>query len=83
MNKSLAKVRKEKGKTQIEMAKMLGIGVSTYNLYENGAHKTPKEIAVEIAKILEIEINLLFSPATFTVHKNDKAEHNVSVIFYI
>jgi DNA-binding XRE family transcriptional regulator len=83
MSKNLAKVRKQKGKTQTEMAKLLGIGVSTYNLYENGAHKTPREIAVGIAEILEIEVEAIFLPATFTVCKSEESERRLSEIFFI
>lgn len=83
MSKSLARVRKQRGKTQTEMAKLLGIGVSTYNLYENGAHKTPREIAVEIARILEIEVDAIFLPATFTICKSEESERRISEMFYI
>jgi len=81
--RNLAKVRKQKGKTQTEMAKLLGIGVSTYNLYENGAHKTPREIAVEIARILETEVDAIFLPATFTICKRDEGERSLSEMFFI
>ncbi|WP_213974943.1 helix-turn-helix transcriptional regulator [Tepidanaerobacter acetatoxydans] len=71
---SLTEVRNLKGKTQAQMAKMLGIGVSTYNLYENGGRKVPEKIATKIAKILEVDKNDIFLPATFTVSKTNKKQ---------
>lgn len=66
---SLAEARKLKGITQTEMAKILGIGVSTYNLYENGGRKVPEKIATKIAHILGVDKEEIFLPATFTVSK--------------
>lgn len=67
--KSLAEVRKEKGFTQEQMASQLGIGVSTYNLYESGKRTVPEEIANKIALILNVELSSIFSPKKFTVSK--------------
>lgn len=72
MKMSLADIRNKKGKTQAEMAKLLGIGVSTYNLYENGGRKVPDRIATKIAQILEVNKNDIFLPATFTVSKTEQ-----------
>lgn len=69
---SLAEARKLKRITQTEMAKILGIGVSTYNLYENGGRKVPEKIATKIAKILEVSKDDIFLPATFTVSKTNQ-----------
>jgi transcriptional regulator with XRE-family HTH domain len=66
---NLADARNRKGKTQAEMAKLLGIGVSTYNLYENGGRKVPDRIATKIALILGVDKNDFFLPATFTLNK--------------
>ncbi len=67
--KSLAEVRKEKGFTQEQMASQLGIGVSTYNLYESGKRTVPEEIANKIALILNVKLSSIFSPKKFTVSK--------------
>lgn len=71
MRKSIEELRKTKDILQIEMAKALDIPVSTYNMYENGKRKVPREIAYKIARILEVEIEEIFMPATFTISKID------------
>lgn len=66
---NLELLRKSKNISQVEMAQRLNIPVSTYNVYENGNRKVPKEIARNIAKILNVEVKDIFLPATFTVSK--------------
>ena len=70
MTKSIEKLRKDKNISQVEMAQKLGLPVSTYNVYENGNRKVPEEIARKIAYILDVEIEYIFLPATFTVSKS-------------
>lgn len=74
MAMSLAEARNLKGKTQTEMAEILGIGVSTYNMYENGQRKIPEEIATKISQVLEQKKEDLFLPATFTVSKSGSSD---------
>lgn len=75
----LAELRISKGKTQEEMAKLLGIGVSTYNQYEKSHRTMPEEIKQKIVEILEIrEIRHeeeIFLPVRFTVSKTNKDKH--------
>ncbi|MDO7787900.1 helix-turn-helix transcriptional regulator [Desulforamulus aquiferis] len=66
---SLSKLRISKGITQEQMAKMLGIGVSTYNQHENSQRTIPYEIAEKIAEILDVGIEDIFLPVRFTVSK--------------
>jgi transcriptional regulator with XRE-family HTH domain len=66
----LAKLRVGKGKTQEDMAKLLGIGVSTYNQYEKSHRTIPDETKQKIVEILEISReNEIFLPVRFTVSK--------------
>jgi len=67
---SLKDVRINHGKTQEQMAKILGIGISTYNQYENSERNIPYEKAKKIAQILSVNINEIFLPTKFTVSKN-------------
>lgn len=69
MTKSIEQLRKNKNINQTKMAKMLNIPVPTYNMYENGNRKVPEDIAKNIAKILEVDVEDIFLPATFTVSK--------------
>lgn len=65
----LAYLRKKKGLTQDEMAKMLAIGLSTYNQYENLQRSIPIQIAEKIASILDVPVDEIFLPIKFTVSK--------------
>jgi putative transcriptional regulator len=65
----LAYLRKKKGLTQDEMAKILTIGLSTYNQYENLQRGIPIQIAEKIASILDITVDEIFLPIKFTVSK--------------
>lgn len=69
MIKSIEYLRKIKNISQIEMAQKLNLPVSTYNVYENGNRKVPEEIARNIARILDVEVEDIFLPATFTIGK--------------
>lgn len=71
---SLVEARGLKGKTQAEMAGILCIAVSTYNMYENGQRKVPDEIATKICEILDRKKEDLFLPATFTLSKTIDAD---------
>lgn len=56
----LYEIRREKGLSTIEMAKLCGIKKSTYNNYENGV-TIPNLVQIEeIAKALDIPIIDLF-----------------------
>lgn len=66
---ALEAARKSKGFTQKHMANVLGIAVSTYNQYETGARGIPNNIANNVAKILNVKVNELFSPTKFMINK--------------
>lgn len=75
MTKSeLATARCKKGFSQTEMADKIGIAVSTYNQYENGARNVPADVAEKIATILETKVSKIFLPNKFTVSKFSKAK---------
>ena len=71
MIKNIEQLRKDKNISQTEMAQMLKLPVSTYNVYENGNRKVPEEVARNIAKILDVKIKDIFLPATFTISKRN------------
>ncbi len=72
MVKSIEQLRKNKDISQIQMAEMLNIPISTYNMYENGKRKVPEDIARNIARILGVEVKDIFLSATFTLSKTKK-----------
>lgn len=47
--------RKEKGKTQLQVAEEAGIARSYLTRIENGDYKVPVETAMRIAKVLEFD----------------------------
>ncbi len=69
MIKNIEELRKARNISQVEMARLLNIPVSTYNVYENGNRKVPGEVAINIANVLNVKIKDIFLPATFTVSK--------------
>ncbi|EMS72304.1 helix-turn-helix transcriptional regulator [Ruminiclostridium cellobioparum] len=72
MTISLVNARNKKGKTQAEMAGILGIALSTYNMYENGQRKIPENIATKICEVLESKKEDIFLAATFTLRETSK-----------
>lgn len=65
----LTNIRKQAGYTQEGMAKILGVGLSTYNQYENCQRSVPSEIAERISKVLKVPRHQIFLPVKFTVSK--------------
>ena len=68
--KILSEVRETKGLTQQEIAKKIGVAISTYNMYEKGNRSVPDAIADKIAIILGVKRDEIFSPTRFTVSKD-------------
>lgn len=68
MNK-LKQARIKAGKTQLDISKEIGITPSSYNMYENGERKIPSYIAEKIALLLDLDMEEIFLPATFTIRK--------------
>lgn len=75
MSNTLSELRKEKGFTQAEMAKKLGISVSAYCMYENG-RSIPADIVDGIVEILKIKRhkNDIFLTSSFTIRKSLEVE---------
>lgn len=56
----LARLRKERGLSQYQMADLLGISRSRYSLYEIGMRRIPVELALRIADILRVPVEALY-----------------------
>ena len=56
--KEIAKLRKEKGMTQQQMADKLGLNLRTYQNYENHTkgREAPAGILLQLCKILEVDL---------------------------
>lgn len=61
-NKKLKEKRNEKGLSQIELANLSNINPNTYVQYELGHRAIPYEVAKELSKILEFDIDDFFVP---------------------
>lgn len=60
MRTKLVDIRKKRGYTQQEMAKILGISRTTYTGYENGNFSPSLEKGLEIKKILRYKKDDIF-----------------------
>lgn len=60
MSKKLIKLRKQKGLTQKELAKILNVSISTYKRYETGERVPNVYVAQHIASILNTTVDTLF-----------------------
>ncbi len=57
--KNLKKLRREKGLTQQEIAKLLNISQATYWGYEIGKYEPSIEILIKLSKILKVSVDKL------------------------
>ena len=65
--KNIADLRVEKNITQQEMAKMLNISNVSLHYYETGQRKIPRNVAVQISKILGVKLDEIFLPESFSM----------------
>ena len=68
----LKELRVKKNLTQQDMAEKLGVSISAYNMYENGARAIPSAIGAKIAQILGKQVNSLFLPTKFMLLRDKK-----------
>lgn len=54
---NLKEIRKEKGLTQIDVAKAVGISLTTYQLWERGVSHPREENERKLREVLEIQDN--------------------------
>ena len=60
----IKKIREDKGLTQVELAKLIGIGNSTFSRYERGEVNPSAEMLSKIAIALGVDVNMLFDDTT-------------------
>ena len=56
----IKKIREDKGLTQVDVAKLIGIGGSTFSRYESGEVSPSPEMLSKIAVALGVDVNMLF-----------------------
>lgn len=65
--KNIVDLRVEKNITQQEMAKMLNISNVSLHYYETGQRKIPRNVAIQISKILGVKLDEIFLPESFSM----------------
>lgn len=63
----LAALRKSKGLTQVELAKLLGVSQRVITYYENEATRPPTQLLPKVAQVLERSIDELLGSAAVEV----------------
>lgn len=66
---NLRDIRKERGKTQKQIAKLLGISQQSYSAYENGVSQPPRDALIKLAEYFQVSTDYLLdrtSSPTFT-----------------
>lgn len=71
MQEKLIIIRKKKGITQQELAKLIGISVNQYSLKEKGKYTFDCDEMFKIAEYLDMNIDDIFLPTT---HQNGVIE---------
>lgn len=52
--------RKEKGLSQLELARSIGVSRQTINMIENNKYNPTLELCLNLAKVLNTDLNSLF-----------------------
>jgi len=72
----MARLRRERGITQVELAEMLGVPQPMISAYENGGLRLHGELIVMLTKILDVSADQLLGSSALTrisppaLHKN-------------
>ncbi len=73
INQNIKKARKEKGYTQAEMAKLLGMKTSTYSQMERMGN-VPAQTVLELASALKINLLEIMDPENLQIDKPEEVE---------
>lgn len=66
LNEKLKKLRKEKGITQSELAKIVGVSTSMIGMYETDARKPSYEVLTKIAQYFRVSTDYLLGKTEYT-----------------
>ena len=56
---NLRDIRKERGKTQKQIAKLLGVSQQSYSAYENGVSQPPRDALIKLAEYYQVSTDYL------------------------
>ena len=65
INKKIIELRKEKGWTQTDLAKAVGVSRDIIGKYERGEHSPSIEITTKLAESLEVSVDYLLGKERF------------------
>lgn len=60
MNNFISKYRKQRGFTQKELARLIGMSVTILNRWESNERQSTLENAIKIAQILDVSLDKIF-----------------------
>ena len=72
----LRQIRKEKGLTQAEVAKLLSIGESTVSFYESGKRQPDYETLVRLSEAFKVSTDFLLGKTNLRTHIETIAAHH-------
>jgi transcriptional regulator with XRE-family HTH domain len=75
---NIKNIRENKDISQIEMAKILGMGQSQYCKIESGHQKITADLLEKIANVLQVELHELFTNAPITNIGTQNNEQNMT-----
>jgi len=79
ISRNIRLYREQSGKTQTEMAEILGIDRCTYNSLECGKTNIIKDIVYRIAEILDIPVEKLILGEQYAVFSRNTLDENVNL----
>ena len=69
----VARLRKESGITQVQLAETLGVSQQTINAYEMGSRRIAVSALPKLAKVLGVSMEILIDEASRTAHRRGPA----------
>jgi len=81
--KLLRQLRKEKGLTQAELAKLISIGESTVSFYESGKRQPDYETLIRLANIFRVSVDQLLGRQKINTEIYPNHFHNQSLSYLL
>lgn len=79
--KRLRQLRKEKGLTQAELAKLLSIGESTVSFYESGKRQPDYETLIRLAEVFNVSVDYLLGRTEHKAPNTNKPGSSLPGVF--
>jgi len=73
----LVELRLKHGLTQEDVANVLGVGRTTYAMYEQGNREMDYELLVKIANYYKVSLDFLFGRSAIPIHPGSYTEDEI------